>query len=308
MRYKNGSRARVGRNCAIEHFGVVFHQQLQSFDTAKSRKAQLAELLKLRELIPGAVANIGRIRESQSISQFDNCRLDFGGRFHMLLAVLRGLQLHRDGVLVSERMVRDYAAEDRAAENSQEGKELFRNVQEAKSKSPGILKAALHRQKKWRTNQLHKLKAEEVSFGKIFGGEVWLAPNQLHKELAKISIGFRSVQQQLYGSRSDEWPDGRIARVLREVRELVQNVREAARPIDRLNSFGDPKNLKAISFWTIADSESERPRYGSKIETDGRTLRTSGGENSRKAEVTFYRVEALALPEIEALAAALFIN
>jgi len=75
VRWKSGTRARLGGTCGADHFGFDFNHVEQRFESARSRKGDLQKFIALRTLLPEVVAELRALPRHQSVLTYDAYRL-----------------------------------------------------------------------------------------------------------------------------------------------------------------------------------------------------------------------------------------
>ena len=302
LRYNDGSRIMVGRDCAEKHFGLKMRKRFDEFDDAKSRKRQLQLLIQAHEQLVGVIAELRAAYSHESVRIFDSCRREFVGRMPKLVACLKGIHAHNAGSLVASHQVRDYAAEDRAAGASKEGRDLHKAIESAGAKGAGVLQAARHRLKKWRASLPHLYKQENVTVGHLQGAKFLTLPRQMKQELERLASRLFVVDRRLQQANSSELDGEAIDAVLTSVRAALIEAWHAQEFIAALDSFSSPQNLEAIARWAALDASTTKPRFGCVIKQQGRRIIDTETSNEFRFPDSVGR---LRLPKTDALRNAL---
>jgi hypothetical protein len=129
MKYKEGTRILVGRDCARQIWGINFDVLIKDFDLAKDTAYYLRRRNAAREAAPAFLAALAALRADPSIGFYQSLKVDFRSKLSNLASLMDDLLDHHDGVLFREDKVRDFEAESR------------RNVQEDEKEAPMTRKA-----------------------------------------------------------------------------------------------------------------------------------------------------------------------
>ncbi|WP_159079856.1 hypothetical protein [Methyloceanibacter sp. wino2] len=120
MRYRDGRRILVGRDCARKIWGVNFDLLIKDFDLAKDTAYYLRRRNAARDAGPNFLASLAELRQAPAIGLYQNLKSDFRRRLPGLASDIDDLIYERDGMLFRDERVRDLMAEQRRAEKANE--------------------------------------------------------------------------------------------------------------------------------------------------------------------------------------------
>jgi hypothetical protein len=93
VRWMNGNRARMGRDCGVDHLGFDFKAEVDRFESARSRQRDLKLFIALRSLLPDVVAELRALPRDPVVLDYDRLRREFGAAFPSLRTALGEIAL-----------------------------------------------------------------------------------------------------------------------------------------------------------------------------------------------------------------------
>jgi hypothetical protein len=113
MKYRDGRRILVGRDCARKIWGVDFDLLVRDFDAAKDLAHYLKRRNEMRAVAPDFLAALALLRKDASLGQYQNLKIEFRKRLANLAPILDDIIDRQQGTLYVDDRVRDFAAEAR---------------------------------------------------------------------------------------------------------------------------------------------------------------------------------------------------
>lgn len=272
VRWSNGDCARLGPDCGADHFGFDFKDVEERFFAARSRKQHLKRFVVLRPLLPLVVAELRPLSCHPEVVGYDDLRLQFAAEFPNLHQAL-GVIAQADGLLRTTRQERDSDAEERRVEQSTEGRALLKACEDARNKSPGVLKACNHRLRKWIEAQRPIMKTVSHDAGVLSGLNFFTDPRPLQHNVAAAVSALTKVFDEITRNRSDHWTDDRPFSVtFRSLRDAIERIDAIATRIEDARNFSSQANLNRVRTWVELETQSPRPRVCQAIAVKGRIL------------------------------------
>lgn len=227
VRYPDGSRRLVGRDCALTHHGVEFERGLVEFEAAIERQSYARRRRALIQASAQVFREFSELRQHPAVEAHDKTLWQWRNLLHELAAAVANVA-RRDERLTIDRQVRDVEAEmDRRARLGDRFEE-----ERQKAKAAG---------KTW---QLYKHVPEEV--GPLDGAVFFTVGVRVRNRLEELQGSIQKTFQMLSG---EDLKTHQIRSGLNKLGDLRDAL---AHELDRLDALMDafsPENLSRIARW-----------------------------------------------------------
>jgi len=289
LRYHDGSRILIGKDCGIKHYGLWFHQKQSTFEAHLARANILQKIRETARSLPMAVSEISDIVDSRWPQKAANLAWEFKNRFPKLLDRLSTADRGWLSVQVQER---DYERENRrdakidekirrrAQAVGMDPDDYFRQNREVLNADESLRKTPIF---KTATKDVYRLAGH--NYLKVALSD---APETLKNILSSLNEQVRKLAD----LRTDGIKDSELRTHIQAVRGYVNHVYSILNDLGSANAFFSTENMKELANWakTIGTNEGS---YS--FESGTLNLRTAGRNLPLKPE-------PVALPDLPVLA------
>lgn len=271
VKFRNGSRARIGQHCGKNHFGFEFKKVEGDFNADRSRKNDLVRLIEVRDAIPSLLSELHQVQLSPALNSYDAYMEALRRDFQKLAQALERAE-RRNSILECTTYERDLEAEKRRLDTDSELEEIRKKID--RSQHANVRERWVNEQKRWMKRQPPIERPVVEHIGILAGGKILTrAPSATMNGLVRGALDLIQPPATLLIRRSSyEWSGIGLAKALDALRGGIAKLDEALGLMADLERFTASGNLAVIAKWTQREIALPQPSIDYLVRADGRTL------------------------------------
>jgi len=244
MRYPDGRRFLVGKDCGAKIYGADFTLVENRFDEQRTRKGYLRRLGNVRVAFPELLRAVGDILHDHPVfTQYQACRRELHDNLPNLCRQLSLVASRRQGMLAVEERVRDYAAEQRRDEHQKEEQEE-------------VAKLTLTQRKKLRKKGLLPKKDErpiyrtiERHVGRLAGDSLFVSGISPRQAVLECHDRLKAIFREITNRGSENITTTQLRTLVRELGDILDRIDGQLDFLNAVPSFFNPENLLTVAAW-----------------------------------------------------------
>ncbi len=272
MRFNDGTRFLLGKDCGSKMYGADFNGVHRTFEVQRSRQRRLRRYFSAREQLPALLADLRALLSDPIHETYVVFKSDLRRRFPQLFHELTEIARRADSVLYVEDRTRDYAAEQRRDDRHRKEEEDFANLTQTQRKK--LRERGLEPKRESRF--LYQTNRRQI--GVLSGGQ-FLKSTSIPKDvISDCVVRLSGIHSEMSARKTDNMRTEQIQAVLNLAKGLMNRIEEQLDAIESIIQFFGTRNLEIVAAWASANPQcqgSYKPEGGG---VTGRFDGT-GGEN-----------------------------
>ncbi len=275
MRTPSGTRFLLGKDCGEKLFGLNFEEIAKDFHQLRERQSLLVRQDVVIEALPLAISDLKVLSNHENWDVHQSIIKILKAELHDLYRALTACVFQREGMLVVEERVRDFAKEEQRAEiYEHEDGELARA--EERRKAGLITLTAL---KKIRQNAKEEVafrdtepifKTVEKPIAALSGRELF-RPGAAPKTVVREQVfEVERIAEEL-SSGTDAFSNMSLSNKLRRLRRALENLEVETQRVADVDKFCSQNNLENVISWA-----NQNTKLNGRYRVKGRGIEFSG--------------------------------
>jgi hypothetical protein len=259
MKYQNGNRILVGRDCGKKLYGLNFNTAYNDFKAAQNRAFELKRKMALLNLEVDFCAALNDLLNNPAVRQYEGVRRDFLKVFAGLTRDLQNSASRENGQLNRLEKVRDREAEETREEDAE------RQIQEAskfgKSKRKSLVNAGQIPSTKRKLKPIFKYSS--VPIGRVSGLDIVLPlhpPSVLILDLQNRVAGF-------FKQLKEQSETIKLSLLFKNFEQILIGLNAQIDRLCLLPLLFQPQNLGTLERWA-----ADQLKHGDTIKVVGNVI------------------------------------
>jgi hypothetical protein len=260
MRYEEGVRILVGKNCGEKIYGLTFHEYHATFNHQKNRQAQLQDLTTILPKLGNLATLLRRLVVDPRYKSFGTLQEVFHSQVSELVGAIRQSVRGDSNWLRVYEDVRDFEAEERRSKRIEAAKREYARIVKTTSKS--------QQARMIRDGEMPVIEDEKEPLTKLVDrpfmqveGRAFLTVrvSDLLAMMASQAEMLEALQRAFEGRDSDSLSSAEISKAMRRIEGTKQDVINKMNAFFEMRGFFRPEHLIRLCQW--ASSEDYRGKY-----------------------------------------------
>ncbi len=278
LRFVDGSRATVGKDCARVEHSLEFDDYLKTFETRRDRALEIRRFLLAVDLLPSLARSLRRAHDDPGILAALRLRHELESRFPDFFA---HLAKSSQGRIIGPQRRRDIESEklrDDRLDRKLDDLARRRGLSRGNADSEQALFQELRASGNSDTSKEPLWIVEKAEIGRFAGSGLITKISQLRADLLRIADGLEASLKSMKGRSSDTVTDAQMVAVRQKFLWQIDAALLCHKEIARAMSFAEAANVENVV--RILNSFKDVAKL---IVRDGRIARVA----SNQAEVAF---------------------